>query len=63
MQPIINPAAVWLIRDLYLYRLFVGALILAIVLPVQPSGYQPLWPVVARVPYEPGAWRNKASPP
>jgi hypothetical protein len=45
-----------------LYRLFIGSLILTIVLPVQPSGYQPLWPVVARVPYEPGAWRNKASP-
>jgi hypothetical protein len=29
-----------------LYRLFIGALILAIVLPAQASGYQPLWSVV-----------------
>ncbi len=29
-----------------LLRVLVGAVILAIVLPVQASGYQPLWPVV-----------------
>ncbi len=29
-----------------LLRVFAGAVILAIVLPVQASGYQPLWPVV-----------------
>lgn len=29
-----------------LYRLFLGAVILAIVLPVQSTGYRPIWPVV-----------------
>lgn len=29
-----------------LYRVFIGALILAIVLPVIASGYQPIWWVV-----------------
>lgn len=29
-----------------LYRLFIGAIILGIALPVEASGYEPLWPVV-----------------
>ncbi len=29
-----------------LYRLFLGAIVLGIVLPVQANGYEPLWPVV-----------------
>jgi hypothetical protein len=33
-------------RRFNLYRLLLGAAILGIVLPVQASGYQPVWPVV-----------------